>query len=582
MEEIGIYKFGPFLIDGQTRTLFKADEIITIRPKLFDLLLFFAENSGRLLLKEEVMENVWKDTFVEEANLVQSIAVLRKILNVENADRLIKTVPKKGYMFTAKVEKVQEDLLPKEKSKVSLAILPFKYQGASSSTLFLSIGLPDSIISKLNSISELIVRQTSSIRKYEGLEIDPVKAGNELYVDYILTGSVERRNQQLQVGLELTDVESKSKRVIGRYDFGLNDFLSLQDKVCEVVFEELMPVGEDEKRRALKPFTRNAEANQLYLNGRYFWNKRTRADFETAIGFFERAVEIDPDYALPYTGIADVYNLLSGYCFLRPHEARPKAKAAALKALEIDDTLGEAYASLGQIKATYEYDWLGAELDFQQAITLNPNYATAYHWMALLLRAKGMFEDSLFLLKRALTLEPFSLSINTAYALTFYYSRDYRKAIEESQKVLELNPTYHVAHCTIGLAYQAMGELDLATESLETSTRLSVNDSELLSLLGQSYGISGRAEDAKRVLEELTELSKIQYVSPMHMASVHAGLGNNEVAISLIEKAVQERDIEVFQLGITPRFDALRKNPIFSKIIRDLNLPNWEALQASI
>jgi DNA-binding winged helix-turn-helix (wHTH) protein/Flp pilus assembly protein TadD len=580
-EEIGsIYRFGPFSLDPHSRTLFRDDQLVTLRPKLFDLLLFLVQHPGKLLQKDELMENVWTDSFVEEANLVQSIAVLRKILSFGNNAGLIKTIPKKGYIFSSDVEIVAKNNNLSEKNKISLAILPFKYSGSNSSTLFLSIGLPDALISKFSSVSDLVVRQTPSIRKFEGLDIDPVDAGKQLHVNFILIGNIEREYNRFKLRLELIDVVKNSLKWHGEYEFGLNDSLIIQDKVCEVIFNVLLPESERDKKRLLKRFTKNLEANQLYLKGRYFWNKRTKADFETAIELFEQAIEIDPDYALPYTGIADSYNLLSGYCFLSPHEARSKARSAVMKALEIDDSLGEAYASLGQIKLTYEYNWLEAELNFQQAVTLSPNYATAYHWLALLLRAKGLFEDALFLLNKARTLEPFSLSINTAYALTFYYSRQYEKAIEESYRVLELNPHYHVAHCTIGLAYEQMDMLDNAIEKFELCSRLSIDDSEILSLLGQAYGLAGRIEDAQSILNKLDLLSLIQYVSPMHLASVYTGLGDKDKAVDLIESAIDERDIEVFQLGITPRFDSLRDHPKFKRLLYSLKLANVMNLQS--
>jgi tetratricopeptide (TPR) repeat protein len=327
--------------------------------------------------------------------------------------------------------------------------------------------------------------------------------------------------------------------------------------------------GEDEKRVA-KTDTSNPEAYQDYLKGRFWWNKRSEDGLNKGIEYFQRAITKDPNYALAYSGLADCYNIMAGFVFVSPKEVYPRAKAAALKALEIDDTLAEAHASLGWTKAFYDWEWSGAEREFQRAIELNPRYGDAHLMYGAALRKMGRVEEAVAEYRRAQELDPLSLSSSAFLGVTFYEGRQYDQAIEQERKTLELDPNFTQANAVLGFAYAQKSMHKEAIAQFEKGLVVSPGDTRTLTGLGYAYAVAGRRAEAQKVLDQLTELSKEKYVGADGMALIYTGLGEKDKAFEWLEKAFEEH--AVGDIKAWPPFDPLRPDPRFADLLRRMNL----------
>jgi tetratricopeptide (TPR) repeat protein len=318
-------------------------------------------------------------------------------------------------------------------------------------------------------------------------------------------------------------------------------------------------------------YTENNEAYQLYLRGRFQLNKRTPDEMKNAVKYFEQAISKDPVFALAYAGLADAYDILGDYSYLPPNEALPKAKSAALKALEIDDTLAEAHTALAHVRM-YDLDWLDAESEFKRAIQLNPNYSTARQWYANCLMALGRKAEALAQIKQALKVDSLSLNINEAVGYLLYLARDYTGAIEQHQKTLELNPDFVPTHFGLGVAYLQSARYEVAIGEFKRAIALSGGGTDYIAALGQAYALSGKKREALEILDKLTELSKRSYVSPYYMALVHTALGNLDQAFAWLGRACEERSSFLFFLKVEPSFDSIRSDPRFRDLERRMKL----------
>jgi tetratricopeptide (TPR) repeat protein len=330
----------------------------------------------------------------------------------------------------------------------------------------------------------------------------------------------------------------------------------------------------EEQRRLVKRDSTNAEAYQFYLRGRYFWNKRTPDGIKRAFEQFQQAIERDPNFALGYVGLADSYTALTFYNFAAPHEAMPKAKESALKALALDNTVAEAHASLAHILMNYYWDWSVAEKEFKRSIELKPDYATAHQWYAIhYLTATGRLDEALQEMTKALELEPASLVMNTFMGATLYYAGQYDEAIAQCRRTIEMDPNFVVAHWHLGLAYEQKHVFDAAIEEFQTAISLSGGSPLMRAALGHAYAMSQKTYEANKVLDELNEFSKQQYVSPYEVAAIYVALGNNEQALQLLEKAYTEHSFHLANLNVSPQFESVRSNPRFQDVVRRVGLP---------
>ena len=456
----------------------------------------------------------------------------------------------------------------------SVAVLPFVNVGGNPNTEYLSDGISETLIDDLSQVPNLRVMARSTVFRYKGKDADPQNVGHDLHVRAILTGRLLERGETVVLHAELVDVEKGSQLWGGQYSRKVQDLFALQEDLCKDISEKLRLrlTGED-KTRLGKRSTANPEAYQLYLKGRYYWNKRTVEGFQSAITQFQQAIEKDPTYALAYAGLADCYNLLGGYYGqLPPRESYPKAQAAATKALELDEKLAEPHVSLAYAKFRYDWDWPGARREFERSLELNPNYATAHHWYANYFYAMGRLDDGTREMKRALELDPLSLSINTDLGRALIFQRQYDAAIEQERKTLELDPNFALAHGWLAMAYSEKARYgDAMAEAQKAcgSTGVPVD----CPFLAGGYLKLGNVGKAQKVAEDLNELSKGRYVPAYEMALVYIGLEDKERAFEWLAKAYEERSVIPDALRFAPWFDTMRHDPRFQDLIRRMGLP---------
>jgi serine/threonine protein kinase/Flp pilus assembly protein TadD len=453
----------------------------------------------------------------------------------------------------------------------SLAVLPFVNGSGDPNTEYLSDGITESLIDSLSQLPNLQVKSRDSVFRYKGKETDAQMVGRALGVRAVFKGRVKQQGDNLEISAELIDAQNDNHIWGQQYSRKIADIFTLQQEIAKEITTTLRVrlTGEDEKRIA-KTNTSNPEAYQNYLKGRFWWNKRSEDGLNKGIAYFQQAIKKDPNYALAYSGLADCYNILAGFGFVSPKEVYPRAKEAALKALEIDDTLAEAHASLGWTKAFYDWEWSGAEREFHRAIELNPSYGDAHLMYGAALRKMGRVEEAVAEYRRAEELDPLSLSSSTFLGVTFYEGRQYDQAIEQERKTLELDPNFTQAHTILGFAYAQKSMYKEAIAEFEKGLVVSPGDTRTLSGLGYAYAVAGRRAEAQKVLNQLTELSKEKYVGADGMAHIYTGLGDKDKAFEWLDKAIEEHaagDIKAW-----PNFDPLRSDPRFADLLRRMNL----------
>jgi serine/threonine protein kinase/Flp pilus assembly protein TadD len=456
----------------------------------------------------------------------------------------------------------------------SIAVLPFINVSADPNVEYVSDGITETLKNKLSQLPNLSVISRSSVSRFKGKELDPHAMGKSLKVQAVLTGKVVQSDDNLFISAELVDVRNNRHIWGDKYSRKLADILALQDEIARQVSDQLRRrLTGEEKKRLSKRYTENIEAYQLYLKGRYFWNKRTEKDMRKSLEYFQQAIEKDPNYALAYAGLADSYNMLARFDALPSKEGFPRGKAAALKALGIDGTLAEAHTSLAHARLFYDWDWSGAERELKRAIELNPNNTSAHQWYTSYLSAMGRHDEAIARAKRAQELDPLSLVINTMVGRTFYFARQYDQAIEQFRKTLELDPNFALAQHFLGQAYEQKGMYDEAFAVFQKGITLSGGRSQMVAFLGHAYAVSGKRGEALKTLDELKELSKRRYVGPYNVALVYAGLGEKDQAFEWLQKGYEERSSELLWLAVIPGFDSLRSDPRFADLLRRMGLP---------
>jgi len=455
----------------------------------------------------------------------------------------------------------------------SLAVLPFVNAGGDPQAEYLSDGIAENLINSFSRLAGLRVVPRSRVFRYKGRDVDPLKAGRELNVRAVLTGRLVQREQALDIQAELVDVAADSQLWGGRYNRPLADLIAVQEEIAREVSAKLgvKQTGEQQKQLARRS-TGNPEAYQLYLKGRYYWNRRTEATLKRAAEYFQQAIESDPGYGLAYAGLADCYAMYGNYAVLSPTETVPRAKAAARKALEIDETLAEAHASLAAVITSHEWDWAQGDREFRRAIELDARYATAHQWFAFGLWATGRFEEAVASAKRAQELEPLSPVISGGVGWALHYARRYDEAIDYLRKTLEMDPNFARVHWYLGMPYEQKGMYKEAIAEFEKALSLSGGSPSMMAALGHAYALAGRGPEARKILAQLQELSRARYISPFDIATVHAGLGDQERAFEWLEKSYADRSWGLFRLKVDPWFDRLRPDPRFANLLRRMNL----------
>jgi len=469
-------------------------------------------------------------------------------------------------------------LRPGARTIDSVAVLPFVNAGGDPNAEYLSDGITESLIDSVSQIPGIKVISRASAFHYKGKDVGARIVGRELGVRAVLTGQVVQRGDALSIRAELVDARDETHLWGEEYNRRLSDILAVQEEIARDISGKLRQrLTGEEKKRLAKRYTENAEAYALYLKGRYDWNKRTGEDIQKAIGYFRQAIDKDPTYALAYAGLADSYAILFYYAGLPPSETFLMAKAAASKALEIDDTLAQAHATLAFVHENFDWDFSAAGKEYRRAIELDPKYPTAHHWYSLYLSGIGRHEQAIAEAERVYKLDPLSPIISNLRAAAFYSARQYDRAIEAARKTLELDKGFSPAHFSLGCALEQKKMYPEAIAALEEAVRLSGRRIRADADLGHAYAVSGRREEAMRMIEELKARSERGYDPVADIALVYAGLGQNDEAMRWLEKAYQARSawlIRLAPLKVDPRWDALRSDARFQDLLRRIGFPS--------
>ncbi len=454
----------------------------------------------------------------------------------------------------------------------SLAVLPLENGSADPGTEYLSDGITESIINTLSQLPQLKVMARATVFRYKGKTVDVAEVSRDLSVRAVMTGRVLQFGDNLIIKIELVDTADGSQLWGEQYKRKSADIFEIQEEIAEEISEKLrIKLTGEEKKLLVKRYTDNTEAYRLYLQGRFCLSKMTKDALNNAIRHFRQAIDIDPEYALAYAGLADAYYALSS-AHLPPNEAMPKARAAAEKALQIDEALAEAHASLALVKAFYEWDWAGAEDEYRRAIELSPGYASAHHWHGWSLALIGRLNEAILEIKQASELDPLSLEINTDLGLSFLFARQYDRAIEQFRKVIEMDPNFIWTHFFMGWAHEQRGDYEEAIHEFQKTAQL--DDSPLiLAALGHTYVLSGRRDEALRVLDEMKEIRERKHVSSYHFAIIQAALGDRDEALRWLEKSYLAREEALVWLKVDPRLDTLRTDARFIDLQRRVGLP---------
>jgi serine/threonine protein kinase/tetratricopeptide (TPR) repeat protein len=456
----------------------------------------------------------------------------------------------------------------------SLAVFPFENVSGDPENEYLSDGIPGSLINILATIPRLRVIAQSTVFRYKGRRIDPQAVGRELNVRAVLTGRIMQSGGSLRIGTELVDVASGTQLWNAQFDRKPGDIFVIQDEISSEISGKLrLQLTRAEKKRLIKRHTEDAEAYRLYLKGRHHWNRWTEEGFYKAIEYFQQAIAKDPGYVLAHTGLAESYVLLGWNSYLPPKDAFPKAKAAAMTALQLDPGLGEVHTPWAAVLWLYDWQWQDAQTEFKRSLELNPTYPTANHWYAEYVMTMGRQVEAIAKQKKSQELDPLSLIINVAIGWASYMARRYDEALEQLLRTVELDPNYAVTYWILGLLYRITGRYELAITAGEKGVNLSGGSPLMRAALAHTYGMSGRAKEALKVLDDLTELARRKYVAPPFLAGIHIGLGETERAIEYLEKSYEEHSHWLIYLHIDPSMDALRSNPRFQDLLRRVALP---------
>lgn len=626
-----VYEFGKFALDPQEKTLFADGVPVRLPAKEFETLLLLVKNNGRALSKEEMIAAVWQDAFVEEGNLAKQISRLRKIFN-RGGERLIETLPKHGYRFSADVNqifqpagetilekrtvkrltvKLEENSespplrLPAAKRKFSLpaifgaalillavvsgiwfwsaskapskinsiAVLPLRPLTEGENNKSLGLGVTDTLIMKIGGLRQITVRPISAVTPYADAPQDSLEIGRRLKVDAVLEGTIQQADGRVRINVRLLRVNGGEQIWAGNFEEESTKVFDLQDRLTAQTAQALkLKLGTSENEHLAKHFTNNPEALDAYQKGRYFSNRRTVGDLKTAIGYFNEAIGKDPNYALAYAALADAYSLLADYDGALPADAYPKAKEAATKALELDDELAEAHTSLSYVRMFYYHDWQGAQDGYRRAIALNPSYATARQWYSEYLTAMGRFDEAFVEIRQAKEIDPLSPSVNTQEMWILFYSRRYDEAIERGRRIAEMNPDYAEIYDPLKRCYDQKEMYAEAIAARQKRRKLAGWDATETAALKEAALTSESAVYWKKRLKQEIEEARSELPMPFEMAAIYAQLGEKDLAFEWLDKAIENRNYPVLFLRVTPDIDPLRSDARFADALRRVGL----------
>jgi DNA-binding winged helix-turn-helix (wHTH) protein/TolB-like protein/Tfp pilus assembly protein PilF len=623
-----IYEFGPYQLNAGERLLRRDGEEIPVKPKVMDTLIVLVSNHGHVVSKEELLQSLWPDSFVEESNLTHNISLLRKVL--EEQGIYIQTVPKRGYRFVAEVKESFQEIedaetppsefsqpekltVPAPQSRIRtnqklallclclvallgagfyffitrqratkaaandnvrlIAVVPFKVVGDRTNDEFLGLGMADSLIYKLNSLRQLSILPTSSIAKFTGREFDARDVGKKLQVDAVLDGTVQHINKRVLVTATLIDLRSGNTLWTGKFDEQFEDIFVLQDSISEKMVRALeLQLNAERQNRLVKRFTTSPEAYQLYSIGIYHWNKRTAEGLKKALELFQLATEKDPKFALAFAALADVYVLTDYYDvdFIQPAARRVKAEEMARKALELDENLAESHAAMGAVNACFMKRYKTAEQFYKRAIELSPNFGTVYVRYAYLLIVLNRIEEALQQLHLARELDPMSATILTNMSACYLYLHKPAEAVKYSKLVLDIDPNFFRAQDNLASAYMYQG---MHREAEEVFRKIAAQEGSRFfgeERLAFFFAYVGRRAEAQQLLNELLKRRQERDAepTPTSLAQVYAALGDNERAVKLLNAIAEQGELYIQDLRSNPDFDGIRSNASFQALLQ--------------
>ena len=626
-----LYEFGTFRLDVSERLLWRDGERVPLSEKAFDTLCVLVRSGNHLVSKDELLKQVWPDAVVEENNLDKNISLLRQVLG-ERAGRgkFIETVRGHGFRFVPEVRRISEDerdekqstdgelqsgftepkpTTPEPKTQTpetkplianlrillvaavvvivvavigiyswqqaslktttrTIAILPFKSLVREQRDEALELGMADALISKLSEAEEITVRPLSAIRRYDSPDQDSVAAGRNLNVEAILDGSLQTSGDRIRVNARLVRVSDGKQLWAAQFDEKFTDIFDVQDSISERVATALkIRLSNKGNRR----YTDNIEAYELYMKGRFHGLRLTRAETDKAVAYFQQAIELDRNYALPYIGLAAAYIPMAVTSGLSSSQVVPKAKEATLRALEIDPGNSEAHEMLGLISFWYEWNWQAAEKHCQRALDLDPKNPGAHYAYAHLLSNSGLHERALAEIKIARELDPLSLRISALEGQIYFLAKDYDNALDRLQKTIDLDPNFWLAHLMISRVYTEKGMHSEAVVEAKKAEELSGNSQ---SHAYRAYALArwGKVTEARAVLTDLLKLATETYVPPYNIAVAYLAVGEREKALDYLEKGVTEKDVRMVFLKVEPQWEQLRTDQRFVDLIKRMGI----------
>ena len=576
-----VLRFDGFELDLRAGELRKRGVKLRLRGQPLQLLAALLEHAGEMVTRGELKLEIWPaDTFVDfDHSLNNAIARIREVLGDSAArPRYVETLPRCGYRFIGRVDEIRSQASgansqADSKGVHALAVLPLEDLSGQSGNEYFADGMTEALITSLAKIRALRVISRTSAMQYKGARKSLPQIARELSVDAVIEGSVLRSGDRIRITTQLIHAVSDQHLWAESYERDFQEILSVQSEIARRVADAVKIILTPEERARLGSSRQiDPEAHELYLKARYHWNKRTEGSVKKAQSYFHQVIDRDPTYAQGYAGLADSYNILGYYNILAPIEAYPKGKVAALKALQLEDSLGEPHATLGVVKRDYEWDWCGAQEEFLRAIDLNPGLADAYHWRSTLMGMVERQKEALQEKARALALDPLSVVIRTDLARMFYFFRDYDRAMNEYRAAIDMDPNFGTAHLWLAHVYEQKSRFGEALSELQMGMRLCGENAFALARLGHGHAVAGRTEKAHAALVQLDELSKERYVSPYDIALVHVGLQDNDRAFGFFEKAFEQRSPWMGYLKVEPQLDALRSDARFQGLLGRVGL----------
>jgi len=572
------YEFGAYRLDERDRMLVREGEHVPLSPKAIELLLALVQAAGRVVSREQLLQQLWPNTVVEEGSLTSHISVLRKTLVADaRSPEFIETVPKRGYRFVAPVKCAGSEVPESRFHRDMLVVLPFQNLTTGDKYDYFSDGLTEEMITEMARVSParlgVIARTTAMQFKSTAKSIAEI--GSQLGVSHVLEGSVRRAEERVRITAQLIRVSDESHLWAENYDRGLHDVLSVQAQVARAVAREVrITLTPTEERRLSRGSGRavDPQAHELYLRGRHFWYRRTEETMRKSIECFEEALRLDPGLAAAHDGICDAHTMLACRGMAPAAESFHKAKTAAREAIRMDPELGEGYASLAHVRL-HDWDWVGLEREFRQAVELNPGYAIAHYWYAEYLMAMGRTDQAVARVQHAWELDPLNSVINASVGMIRYLAHDYDGALSALRRGLEVDPTHHVSHLRVGLACLQKGFVREGIGAMQRAVELSCGSTEALAGLAQAHAVCGDRTAMERLVQQLVA-SGDRYVSPYNVARAFGAADDAQRALEWLERAYQEHNPDLIELTREPSFRSLWSNDKFRQLVRRVG---WSA-----